>query len=158
MDKKLKQPDLDIIGIWKGFGHQHGREKWDSKARIRIWKGNPNFVVMSDLDEDDTGSSITNSSEYLATLIKAEFQLQNGTFWFEHYPRHNTDEITRKSCQLQEDISLVSYDWNEAEHRYHHPGWRYIERDKAESMIGGSLDMEGYQSLPIHQFKSQKTR
>jgi hypothetical protein len=70
---RLRQPYIDLIGIWKGFGYPDRRNfQWDSKARIRIWNGNNcHFVVFSDLDEPDSGTSITNSSENLATFIRA---------------------------------------------------------------------------------------
>ena len=149
---RLRQPYIDLIGIWKGFGYLDRRNfHWDSKARIRIWNGNNcHFVVFSDLDEPDSGTSITNSSENLATLIRRDFQLDGTILWFEHYPRHNTPERIRQADDCQEEVSLVAYTWDGQ--KYLSPCWVYIKREAAETMIDASLEMEGYRSLSSYYF------
>lgn len=148
-----RQPDIDLIGIWKGFGYlDRPNSQWDSKARIRLWTGdNCRLVVKSDLDEQDSGTSITNSSENLATLIRRDFNLDGTILWFEHYPRHNTSEAIRRASQLKEEVSLVAYDWDGQ--RYRSPCWISIGRESAETLLRASLDMEGYRVLAVHRFQ-----
>ncbi len=84
------QPLIDNIVIWRGFGYPHKpNNPWDSKCRLRIWNQNPVIVLFSDLDIPDTGTSITNCCENLATIVQFHYKLQNPIRWFEHYPRHN---------------------------------------------------------------------
>jgi hypothetical protein len=71
----------------------------------------PNIIICSDLDEEYTGTSITNSVENVATLIwkkyAEEFLSRNPCFVFiEHYPYHN-----RKDKE-PENFSLVQFNWN----------------------------------------------
>ena len=152
IEMRLRQPYIDLIGIWKGFGYpDHRNFQWDSKARIRIWNGNNcHFVVFSDLDEPDSGTSITNSSENLATFIRRDFHLDGTILWFEHYPRHNTPECIRQANHWQEEVSIVTYTWDGQ--KYLSPRWVYIKREAAETMIDASLEMEGYRSLSSHYF------
>jgi hypothetical protein len=147
-------PDVDVIAIWKGHGYEdRPNALWDSKARVRIWRGyndSPTFVVMSDLDEEGTGTSITNSSPGLATKIRREFGLKGAIIGFEHYPRHNQSERFLNLSGLKEEVSQVSYEVNNR--KYCKSRWVYVHRETAESLIGGSLDMSGYQSIPEHRF------
>jgi hypothetical protein len=68
----------------------------------------PVIIICSDLDESETGTSITNSCERLATLIwnkyKEEELAKNPGFLFiEHYPRHNQawGDVVETFCLVQ---------------------------------------------------------
>ena len=79
----------DCIIVWRGFGRSRSGN-WDSKCRVRIWHDDSHsatVVLFSDLDEDDTGTSITNASENVATLVRERFGLNGNITWIEHYVR-----------------------------------------------------------------------
>ncbi|EAZ88230.1 hypothetical protein [Crocosphaera chwakensis] len=62
-----KKATIDRIISWHGFGYPDKPNKpLDSKCRLRIWQQDPVIVLFSDLNEEDTGTSITNCSENLA--------------------------------------------------------------------------------------------
>ncbi|QFS51296.1 hypothetical protein [Nostoc sphaeroides] len=109
---------LDSIFTWKGAGRelqQSNPNYWDSKCRLRIYRAFsiPTIIICSDLDEESTGTSITNSVENVATLIwkkygtAQEFLSRNMSFVFiEHYPYHNRKD------KKPENFSLVQFNWN----------------------------------------------
>ena len=61
---------------WEGFGDGIGQ--WLSKCRLRIFRPHPEqaIVLVSDLGRD-TGTSITNCAEILATRIVQEHELDS---------------------------------------------------------------------------------
>ncbi|NEP59732.1 MAG: hypothetical protein F6J86_06180 [Symploca sp. SIO1B1] len=146
------KPDVDVIAIWKGFGRElHEPGLWESKARVRIWKGDecfPTVVVFSDLDESGTGTSITNCSENLATRVKWGFGLEGPIQWVEHYPRHNQPHGTPQWLST-EDVSLVSYQMGR-DGRYYGTRWLSTTREVVEAMVKSSIDMDGYKTVAEH--------
>ncbi|WP_013324636.1 hypothetical protein [Gloeothece verrucosa] len=145
----LNSPDIDIIAVWPGFGKPDCKNaQFDSTARVRIWTNKtPVIVVFSDLDGLDTGCSITNCSENLATLVKLHYKLTEPITWLEHYPRHNRSEIDLKINKLTEDVSQVFYCTKNG--YYFHPRWKHLDLDAARKMIGHSLSMDGEFNLPV---------
>ncbi|MBE9036045.1 hypothetical protein [aff. Roholtiella sp. LEGE 12411] len=126
----LNSPSLivDNTFTWKGQGQEFERiypRIWDSKCRLRIYKSYsmPNIVICSDLDERDTGTSITNSVENLATLVWQKYSYKQlnpnsgyvgGQFIFiEHYPCDRNDE--------EETFALVQFNWDTE--RFQEPRW-----------------------------------
>lgn len=110
---------------WKGFGD--GMGQWLSKCRLRILKPHPeqSIVIVSDLGRD-TGTSITNCAEILATRIVQEYELDPACLmWVEHYPGDGSFP--------DEEFALVSFDWNDR--RAINPDWRHISRGKLEGML-----------------------
>lgn len=76
----------------------------------------PVIVIYSDLDKSDTGTSITNSCERVATLIweqyKEEILGNNPGFVFiEHYPRYNQNWRDAKEtfCLVQFNFDGVKF-------------------------------------------------
>ena len=131
------KPKSDVIFKWVGFGDGHFRG-WKSWCRVRIWKSNRTIVLMSDLDEEDTGTSITNSVENVMTLIHQTYELQEPITWIEHYPRHNAiaqlkqrigEERANRKIQrdfmYQEGFSIVSCSWDGK--RYCEPLWQHLD-------------------------------
>jgi hypothetical protein len=75
----------DTLFSWKGNGGGIGN--WQSKCHLAIYvkTGLPDLIIVSDLGAD-SGTSITNSSENLATLIINKFDLNHDNFtWIERY-------------------------------------------------------------------------
>ncbi|MCC5618458.1 hypothetical protein LC605_25905 [Nostoc sp. CHAB 5836] len=122
---------LDTIFTWKGSGQpmqQRNSNCWDSRCQLRIYQAYsmPNIVICSDLDEEDTGTSITNSVEGLATLISQQYQntvlsrprwcLGNDFLFIEHYP-HNKRSENKKP----EEFTLVQFNWDGKQ--FYQPRW-----------------------------------
>ncbi|PMB10684.1 hypothetical protein CEN49_03520 [Fischerella thermalis CCMEE 5273] len=111
----LNSPNLvlETIFEWKGAGNDYEQINlniWTSKCKLRIYRtySMPVIIICSDLDESETGTSITNSCERLATLIwnkyKEEELAKNPGFLFiEHYPRHNQawGDVVETFCLVQ---------------------------------------------------------
>ena len=139
-------PTIDKIIIWHGFGYPHRKsESWDSSCRLRIWQQQPIIVLFSDLNEDNTGTSLTNCSENLATLVQFHFQLLEPIRWFEHYPYHNISQEKKKQLIFKESLSEVFYDHN-GKH-YHSPRWKHFEREPFETLVHYLISMNGYRNL-----------
>ncbi|WP_196520842.1 hypothetical protein [Nostoc sp. WHI] len=122
---------LDTIFTWKGAGHelqQSNPKYWDSICQLRIYQSYsmPSIIICSDLDEEDTGTSITNSVEGLATLIWRQYHNQelsphrclgHGFLFIEHYPRNKRSKRDKEP----EDFSLVQFNWDGQ--RFSQPRW-----------------------------------
>lgn len=136
----------DCIVVWRGFGRPRSG-KWDSKCRVRIWHDDSHsatVVLFSDLDEDDTGTSITNASENVATLVRERFGLNGNITWIEHYPRHRQ----KYSPPLdKEDFALIEYE--DIRNQLKRPYWRYISKSEVEKMVNGDLGMNDIGFLPV---------
>ncbi|MGK7953775.1 MAG: hypothetical protein AB4063_00690, partial [Crocosphaera sp.] len=102
-------------------------------------------VLFSDLNEDDTGTSITNCSENLATLVQFHFQLEEPIRWFEYYPYHNLPERKKKQLMFRESLSEIFYSQNGQ--NYHSPQWKHFKREQFETLVHCSISMNGYQTL-----------
>ncbi|BBD70013.1 hypothetical protein NIES4072_72540 [Nostoc commune NIES-4072] len=121
---------LDTIFVWKGAGHelqQSNPKYWESICHLRIYQAYsmPSIILCSDLDEQNTGTSITNSAEGLATLIWRRYQntmlsarrcLGDNFLFIEHYPRN---KISKN--EEPEDFSLVQFNWDGQ--RFSQPRW-----------------------------------
>lgn len=133
---------LDTIFIWKGAGHelqQSNPKYWDSKCQLRIYQSYsmPSIVLCSDLDEQDTGTSITNSVEGVATLIWRKYhnqellprRLGHSFLFIEHYPRNKRS----KQDFEPEDFSLVQFNWDGQ--RFSEPRWSPLTPDIVLALI-----------------------
>jgi len=135
---------IDTIFTWKGAGdelQQSNPKYWDSVCQVRIYQSYsmPCIVLCSDLDEPDTGTSITNSAEGLATLIWRQYHNQElsprrrlGDFLFiEHYPH------TKRNKKKSEDFSLVQFNWDSQ--RFYQPRWSPLTSNVVLTLIGQPL-------------------
>jgi hypothetical protein len=58
---------IDPLFRWRGFGDGFGT--WESKCRLRIYEAPARAVVIATELPENTGTSITNAAEHLATLV-----------------------------------------------------------------------------------------
>ena len=141
-----EKADIDYIISWHGFGYPDRRsELWDSLCRVRIWQQKPIIVLFSDLNEEDTGTSITNCSENLATLVQFHFKLENPIRWFEHYSYHNLPERKKKQLMFNESLSEIFYSHDGQ--RYYQPKWKPFSPSSLESLVNTSISMTDYQTV-----------
>lgn len=151
----------DVIAVWKGFGHPNQRNGlFESKCRLRIWRclrqakptQDKHIVLFSDLDEQDTGTSITNCSENIATLVYRDFKVPlEQTDWFQYYPRHNTPQQLQDEEGMGEEVDKVNYSWDGT--KFESPVWQPSSREHLEGVLQASISMDGYKNLPKYIFK-----
>lgn len=125
MNNDFNTPSLIVNDIfnWQGNGSKHGGF-WESCCRLRIYNSYcvPHIVLVEELAENE-GTSITNSAENLATLIKKEyanFLSHPGFLYLEYYPPSET-------------FSLVQFNWDGQ--RFSKPRWSPFSRDAVVALI-----------------------
>ncbi|MDJ0599566.1 MAG: hypothetical protein QNJ37_12070 [Crocosphaera sp.] len=137
---------IDKIIIWKGFGYPHQQNSnWDSKCRLRIWNTYPMAIVVSDLNEPKTGTSITNCSENLLTLVEFHFRIKKFFRFFEHYSYHNTSVEQKTELNLTENVCEVFFEYYDG--HYILEKRNPFSRDCLETFLDDSISMDGYQTL-----------
>jgi len=121
---------VDQVYTWTGFANGFG--KWDSRCRIRIFRPHPEQIVViaSDLGED-SGTSITNCAEGLATLVVKDFALDPAlVLWIEHYPYNRQEDP-------QTEFSRVQFAWNGG--KATKARWSPMSQQEAEALCGCKL-------------------
>ena len=166
---RFKNPPASAVGsvktlihdetyIWKGRGTPQDAKNsncWESSCRMRIWQGETTIILWTDLLEEDSGTSITNSAEGLATLVARDFAEHipkpSDAIWIEHYPTRipGTTDPT-----LAETFARVKYQWKEERRRdvsgsgapcskswwvAHCATWQHITREAVEQLVGATV-------------------
>jgi hypothetical protein len=107
-----------------------GYQRTPSHCQIDIWSSEEQAIVMMSEIADNHGTSVTNRSEVIASLVCFQHNLSGYDItWIEHYPREEPH-----NSLLAETFSIVTYDWKRGEAR--HPQWEYITREQFEALIG----------------------
>ncbi len=118
---------IDTAFSWKGFGNGFGA--WESKCRLRIYDTATETVVIATELPDNTGTSITNAAQYIATLVVMHYGLDpHSLVWIEHYPP--TDDF-------EESFDQVTFPWDGK--RFHAPQWRRLQQDDIARLTGGRI-------------------
>jgi hypothetical protein len=147
---------------FKGFGN------CKSRCRLRIYQiqSDPQskfkhslhmgdkVVILTQLEGDNVGTSVTNASEIIANAVATQFKLEPlRTVWIEHYPeRGHPDNMV---SSFKESFDRVTYDYivseisrtshksaNAATDRivvaqcYFSARWNHITRDIVADLIG----------------------
>lgn len=116
---------IDEIYEYQGF---HNSEAF---CRVRVFYGHRDIVIIEELEEN-SGTSVTNMIEVLATQLLDKYNLTRGSvLWIEHYG-YSTGSIVPS-------WSIVTFDWNGV--LYCHPEWRHIEGEDVKKL----LIVEGYE-------------
>lgn len=117
---------IDQTYRWQGFGDGFG--KWESRCRLRIFRSHPEAIVVVASDQGgDTGTTITNCAEHLATAVVKEYAVDPAVLtWIEHLP------------ESEAQFSLVEFDWSDRQ-KASRPRWRYLTREEAEAIAGMAL-------------------
>lgn len=105
-----------MIYNYKGHG------VFDSKCDLFL---NGNVVLVTEL-ADNTGTSITNAAEGLATEICEKYKIKfKNLVWIEHYP---------DSGLYDETFDMVTFEVIGG--RLYNPSWKRISKDKAYDLMG----------------------
>ncbi len=100
-------------------------------CKVRVFYGLNDIVIIEELREN-TGTSITNMIEVLATQLLDKYNLSCGSVtWLEYYGYCTGD--------IGESWSIVTFDWDGVQ--YKHPQWKHIDYKDAKKI----LDIEGYE-------------
>ena len=90
-------------------------------------------VVICTGNDDNEGTSITNTAEHLATRVCYQYQIDpNQLTWIEHYPERGD-----RRHPFPESWSIVTFQIAQARDgvlRCLHPDWKHIECDGVEEL------------------------
>ncbi|MFB6271975.1 MAG: hypothetical protein ABEL51_03670 [Salinibacter sp.] len=137
----------DTILTWTGWGHSERnlpeQGNWESRCRLRIYRhegGSQVVVLTQSYDEDSPcyngGTSITNASENVATLVVNRYGLDPERVTFiEHYIDRTVDPDDPLG---PETFDLIEYDWSGWIAKSP-PRWSHLGRERAEDLVGVSL-------------------
>lgn len=131
---------IDQILKWRGFGEEATRGfhngSWESRCRLRIYRrGEQCIIIFTESREDEgaylnPGTSITNSSQNIATMVVRDFGLLPATtVWIEHYEAGHG---------IEETFDRVKYVWDGLIAKTQ-PRWSHLGRDAAEQLVGARL-------------------
>ena len=117
---------------------------------LRIYFSPQQTVVIVSESETNSGTSITNMIEGIATLVSYQYELDvQKTIWIEHYP----EEFNGRSPLFAESFSLVEFDWGShyafpyqraiqpIKLKASNPQWTNLDKEKVEQLIGIGLDV-----------------
>ena len=126
-------PERDYIHTYK----RHPNEGIEAKCRIRMYRpGEGTAVVIATELLDNTGVSITNWAEYLATDFRKDYLRQGeALIWIEHYQeRASRYDMSER---IKETFDRVLMRWNGT--AYEEPEWKLFDRAAVERLIGEPL-------------------
>lgn len=121
-----------------------GYHRVPSRCRVRVYErtGGGLIIVFSELTGDlvylgeNTGTSITNRAETLATAWRRRYPGRAMTF-VEHYPARGAHWQRDHGVvwQFGETFDLVRPNWSNAEQCYANVTWRHLGRAALEALI-----------------------
>jgi hypothetical protein len=127
--------------VHDGHWHYRGYHGCPSVCHLRVYEPTnpqePLVVVFTEL-RDQTGTSVTNRIEHLATQIWRWLERpQRGITVIEHYPPRGVHVATSRGerWQFAEEFDLVEMTRTEDE-RFEKPHWKPSTRAAIEQMIG----------------------
>ena len=116
---------IDLTYIWFGDGHPASCATWESYCRLRIYRKSSYHVVVLSEPEEESGTSVTNAAEHLATRIALHFNLDPlTTVWVEHYGEWR---------EGGETFDFVTFTWESGVASS--PKWCRTNRDAVEALI-----------------------
>lgn len=120
---------IDITFIWPGTGCPDAEATWESHCRLRLFRHDGRHVVVLTEPEGNSGTSVTNAAEYLATRITDHFNLDpTTTVWVEHYGPWR---------EGGETFDFVTFTWHG--HRACRPEGQRVKREEVEQVVGEPL-------------------
>ncbi|MBD2180612.1 hypothetical protein H6S82_05490 [Planktothrix sp. FACHB-1355] len=120
----------------------------ESYCRVRIYSPSEQTIVIVSESETNSGTSVTNMAEGIATLVAYHYELDvKKTIWIEHYPEQNNG----RSSLFLESFSLVEFDWGchypfpyqreiqPIKLKASNPQWTYIDKTEVQQLLGVPL-------------------
>jgi hypothetical protein len=113
------------------------------RCHLQVYRDGDIAVVVATELEDNPGSSITNSFEYLATGVWQKLGLTfEQTTWIEHYCSESY------GFPIEELINWVKLEWRDS--RLVSPEWRSASRQELEQLIGQPFTQTEYSDGRFH--------
>jgi hypothetical protein len=109
------------------------RGRWDAPSRCGlkiIKKQDRHIVIVTELFEENPGTSVTEFNSELAAIIIKELSLDPEKFLF---IEHNPDRGS-KLDHYKESFDIVRFQRDGG--RFHDPEWESISRDRVDELIG----------------------
>jgi hypothetical protein len=109
------------------------RGRWDAPSRCGlkvVKKQDRHIVIVTELFEENPGTSITEFNTELAAIITGEFSLDPDKLLF---IEHNPDRGS-KLDHYQESFDIVHFQRNGG--RFSDPEWERVTRDRIDELIG----------------------
>ncbi|HNW26846.1 MAG TPA: hypothetical protein PKN50_00080 [Spirochaetota bacterium] len=107
--------------------------RWDAPSRCGlkvVKKQDRHIVIVTELFEENPGTSITEFNTELAAIISREFSLDPDKLLF---IEHNPDRGS-KLDHYQESFDIVHFQRNGG--RFSDPEWERVTRDRVDELIG----------------------
>ncbi len=107
--------------------------RWDAPSRCGlkvVKKPDQHILIVTELFEDNPGTSVTEFNAELAGIIAGEFGLDPEKLVF---IEHNPDRGS-KLDHYQESFDIVRFRNDNG--RFHDPEWESISRDRVDEMLG----------------------
>lgn len=113
----------------------HGSNSTLAHCGLRIFpRTGKKVVILSEMDSN-TGISVTNDIEHLATLVLRDYDLHpNFTIWIEHYSPHSYRHTPDDEL---ETYDLIQFNWND--NRFSAPRWCRLTYDEVNALCGQQL-------------------
>ncbi len=105
-------------------------------CRVRYYDNNINHVIIISTEIENTGLSITNGIEKIATEIRDKHSLRSNVIWVEHYPeRRYADRPDDKlDSMFDENFSLVTF--QTIGNKFSSPKWKHLSKRDLLKLIG----------------------
>ena len=106
-----------------------GYQRTPSLCQIDIWREGEKAVVMMTEIADNHGTSITNCSEVIASLVHFQHNLSGyNVTWIEHYGPMSDRSGRHKTVYAQ-----ATYDWSSG--KPIHPEWVSLTEAQVETLV-----------------------
>lgn len=103
---------------------------------LRIFPRTGKHVVILTEMDSNTGISVTNDCEHLATLVLRDYELHpNFTIWIEHYSPHSYSQ--NPGADESETYDLIQFNWN-GQH-FSAPRWCRLTYAEVNALCGQQL-------------------
>ena len=118
--------------------YQHPTTHVDgAHCRLRIYDNDAGAVVILSELADNTGISVTNAAEELATEIARLHRLTpDTTTWIEHYDRNSY----RHADDMQETFDDITFTWRNG--AAHAPQWTRLTATELLAILGTDIEIE----------------
>lgn len=114
---------------YSGIFDYLGYHRAPSRCQIDIWSGDKQVIVMMTEIAENTGTSVTNRSEAIASAVRFQHNLSGyNVTWIEHY-----GAVSYHGGRASETYTQVTYGWHGGTAR--HPEWKALTQEQVEALL-----------------------